>query len=115
MKARKSKGGARKRPSPAKARSPFERAYSLWLAASATVDIVSGDKEMTAALDDLRRAEWQVIRTPAEQLCQIQKRAAFTQTLIGETLVSGNPLDNRDQAALAVLVAEIQRFAPPTP
>ena len=117
MTARKqAKGGARKRPSPAPARVTFERAHAAWLAARAVVwsfeTAKHSEADMNAALDAMQEAQWLLIRTPAPTLCEIQQRAAFVQTLATDCAMSGRPTDNRDYAALAVLVTEIQQFTP---
>jgi hypothetical protein len=115
MKARKQpKGGARKRPSPVPPPSAFEKAHTAWLAARLAINACSDTKEAEIArlLDAQRSAEWRLIRTNAPTLLEIRQRAAFVQTIFTDAAMIGRPTDNRDHAALAVLVAEIQRVLP---
>jgi len=111
---KKPKGGTRKRPSSnpddAGPFSPLYAAYADWLQTRA--ELVRGDgsmtdKQMGNAIDNMARADWRMLQTPAQCFADIRVRAQTVQFMFSEAMAAGEPTDNRHHAALAVLINEI--------
>jgi hypothetical protein len=110
--AKATRNGTRKRPSPSSVAASFADAYALWVAACAGIAAINADVDATdttinRANEQLIEAEWRLVRTPANTLADVRERASAVQVIFTCVDTYGEPTDNRHLAMLAALVADI--------
>lgn len=95
------------------ARSAFASAFASWSVASAAVDafdagVTEGDDAvLTALMDKENEAAWAVIRANAVTTADMTERARFTLAMHVKARERGESADNREFAALLVLVSDV--------
>lgn len=94
-------------------RTAFALAYAAWMKARANLaDLETqpniSDEEFGEALNRKDEAEWEMIKSPAENFLDIRLRAKAVQAIFEEVEIVGLPGDGRHIAQLNRLVSEIQ-------
>lgn len=101
----------------------FEKARAEWLRARAALaecdtdaldklPAAKADKATSTALNALRAAEWQLLRTPARSFSDVRDRAEIVSEMFVAAQKIGRPTDNRHQLMLDALVSEILHYSP---